>query len=184
MRTTGAAVPHRRLLGLLRLADRGSNGFPAERQLALDKALAIARDNAIALDRIIRAHRFDVTDLRRTPWRSGQNPAPPPPCASPVPRRGQYSLLRPPSREECGGVYPVADFRSHAGPAHADLMAEGDPVRLMATGGHPAGRFTVVVTWRDIDIGLIPPGRSVAIWRRRWRRPSRASTRAPTGRSR
>ena len=165
MRTTGAAVPHRRLLGLLRLADRGSNGFPAERQLALDKALTIARDNAIAVGDLIEAHRLDVSDLRRPArW-----PIPPEPAAS-------RAAPRPPSRQDCAGVYRVAGFRYHEGPISRHRMRPGDPVALQASADNPRDPFAVRVAWRGMDIGHIPWGRSVAIWRRlRARMPLDAS---------
>lgn len=162
-----------KILALLRLADRGSNGFPAERQLALDRALDIARKVAVAIEDLLEEHRIDVADLRCPPWRlprEGSAAALGWPFLMAVygRRRDPATAHAIPYREECAGVYRVAEFASHAGPATVHLMAEGDPVQLLAASGHPAGRFAVVVCWRDTDIGLIPPGRNAAIWRRRW----------------
>ena len=162
-----------RIRALLRLADRGANGFPAERQLALDRALDIARKVPVAIEDLLEKHRIDVADLRYPPWRlprEGSAAALGWPFLMAVygRRRDPATAGTAPYREECAGVYPVADFGSYVDPACARLMAEGDPVRLLAASGHPAGRFAVVVCWRDTDIGLIPPGRNAAIWRRRW----------------
>ncbi|HPA20599.1 MAG TPA: DUF2786 domain-containing protein [Verrucomicrobiae bacterium] len=164
-----------RIRALLRLADRGANGFPAERQLALDRALDIARKVPVAIEELLEEHRIDLSDLRCPPWRlprEGSAAALSWPFLMAVygRRRDPATARTAPYREECAGVYPVADFGYYVDPENARLMAEGDPVQLLATSGHPAGRFTVVVTWRDMDIGLIPPGRNVAIWRRRWAR--------------
>ena len=127
-----------KLLGLLRLADGRSNGFPGERRVALDKAAAIAGRCGIALEDIIADHGIDVSDL----------------CPGP------------PSREEIVGAYPVAGFRYYEGPANRRRMRAGDPVSLLREIGNPYDKFAVMVDWNGLDIGHIPRGMNVAIWQR------------------
>lgn len=155
-----------RLLGLLRLADRAANGFPGERQLALDKAIAEARRGGLALEDLIEEHRIDLTDLRVPRWR--------------LPREGSAAALRyrflmetygpdadrdPPSREDCAGFYAIAGLRHYEGRLHRQRMRVGDSVRLLRVIGNPHDRFAVFVTWKGLDLGHLPRGRNEPVWR-------------------
>ncbi len=156
-----------RLLALLTLAHRGSNGFPAERQLALDRALAIAHKVPVAIEDVIEANRIDVSDLRCPRWQ--------------LPREGsaaarQYPFMMatfgpdadrdPPSREACAGVYPVAGFRYYEGRVHRHRMRVGDPVRLFRVLNNPHDRHAVFLAWDGLDLGHLPRGSNRAVWQR------------------
>jgi hypothetical protein len=155
-----------RLLALMRLADKGANGFPPERQLALDKAVALARRAPLFLEDLIEHHRIDVADLRCPRWQ--------------LPRAGSAAALRyrflmetygpdadrdPPSREDCAGFYAIAGLRHYEGRLHRHRMRAGDPVSLSRVIGNPHDRFAVFVTWKGLDLGHIPRDRNEAIWR-------------------
>lgn len=155
-----------RLLGLLRLASRGSNAFPPERQLALDRALDIARRIPVAVEDLLEKHRIDVSDLRCPRWR--------------LPQVGSGAALRyphlmatygasrhgdSPSREECAGTFPIAGFRYYEARAHRHRMRIGDPVSLVRVIGNPHDRHAVFLKWNGLDLGHLPRGSNEAVWR-------------------
>ena len=155
-----------RVLALLRLADKGANGFLGERQLALDKAVAEARRSARALEDLIEEHRIDVGDLRCPRWR--------------LPREGSAAALRyrflmetygpdadrdPPSREDCAGFYAIAGLRHYEGRLHRHRMRVGDPVRLFRVLNNPHDRHAVFLAWDGLDLGHLPRGRNEPVWR-------------------
>lgn len=134
-------VAEARLLALLRLADARAGGFPNERQIALEKASALARDAGMRIENIAMAHGWDISDLRRP---------------------GPLGTM-PPSREDCAGIYRIAGFRHYDGPANRHRIQIGDPVTLLKVTGNPHDRFAVFVTWNGLDLGYVPRDRNSAV---------------------